>query len=379
MKDLALYIHIPFCKQKCLYCDFCSFQNKDDLIDTYIKCLCLEIKSYKEKVKDHIAETIYIGGGTPSYIEPKNIEEIIKCVRENFLVDDDIEFTIEVNPGTVNENKFDIYKKIGINRISFGVQSSFDDMLKSIGRIHTYNEFLNNYKLAREKGFNNISVDLIFGLPNQTISMWEKTLDEILKLKPNHISCYSLKVEENTPFFKLQKEGKLILPSEEVEREMYHLCINKLRDNGYNQYEISNFSLPGFESKHNLVYWKRKDYLGLGLNAASCIENTRFSNEVDINKYIDKINNNENVVIFNEELDEKEILKEKIMLNLRLNEGLNLNEILVKLNKDEQENFLTNVNYLMDLGLISKEENKIKLTVKGIDVSNQIFIKLMEV
>ena len=295
------------------------------------------------------------------------------------MVDDDIEFTIEVNPGTVNENKFDIYKKIGINRISFGVQSSFDDMLKSIGRIHTYNEFLNNYKLAREKGFNNISVDLIFGLPNQTISMWEKTLDEILKLKPNHISCYSLKVEENTPFFKLQKEGKLILPSEEVEREMYHLCINKLRDNGYNQYEISNFSLPGFESKHNLVYWKRKDYLGLGLNAASCIENTRFSNEVDINKYIDKINNNENVVIFNEELDEKEILKEKIMLNLRLNEGLNLNEILVKLNKDEQENFLTNVNYLMDLGLISKEENKIKLTVKGIDVSNQIFIKLMEV
>jgi len=379
MKDLALYIHIPFCKSKCQYCDFCSYPNMENFIEKYIDALCIEINSYKEKMKEFCIKTIYIGGGTPSYICEKYIEKIVKCISKNFLIDADIEFTIEVNPGTVNEEKFDIYKSLGINRISFGLQSADELMLKKLGRIHTFEEFCKNFELARKKGFNNISIDLMFGLPNQTMEIWEDTLYKVSDLKPEHISAYSLKIEENTPFYKLYQENKLVLLDEENERQMYHSCIEKLKKTGYMQYEISNFAIKGYESKHNISYWKRKDYLGVGLNSASCINDVRFSNEINIEKYIEKINNKESVVVYREVLDEIEILKERIMLYLRMTDGIDIDLLFYEYSDILKKNFIKNMEYLINLGLINKNKNIIKLTAKGLDLSNQVFIKLMEV
>ena len=377
MKDLALYVHIPFCKSKCKYCDFCSFQNKDELIEKYVDALCLEINSYKEKMTEFNVKTIYIGGGTPSYIQEEYIEKIVRTIENNFCISSNIEFSIEVNPGTVTERKFDLYKTLGINRISFGLQSTNDTILNELGRIHTFEEFYSNFELARKKGFNNISIDLMFGLPNQTMEIWNETLCKINELKPEHVSAYSLKVEENTLFYKLYQENKLKLPTEELERHMYHECINRLKSFGYNQYEISNFSITGYESKHNISYWERKDYLGVGLNAASCINDIRFSNETDIEKYV--INSPKNIVIYKEELDKKEILNERIMLNLRMLKGVDIDLLFYEYDDILKKKFNKNMEYLIKIGLIEKNKNIIKLTTRGIDLSNQVFIKLMDI
>jgi len=379
MKDLGLYIHIPFCKSKCYYCDFCSYKNMDNLIEIYLQSLIKEIVSYKDKMQSFNVKTIYIGGGTPSYIPEEYIEMIVDAVYKNYCVDSDLEFSIEVNPGTVNKKKFEAYKSAGINRISFGLQSTSNDMLKNIGRIHTFEEFCKNYYLAREKGFDNISIDLMFGMPNQTLDLWLETLDNIIKLKPEHISTYALKVEENTLFYRLYQNNKLDLPPEEIERNMFHKCIEKLKCFGYNHYEISNFALAGFESKHNMAYWKRHNYLGLGLNSASCIDEVRFSNETDIKKYIEKINNNEMPIVYREVLDDKEIFNEKVILYLRLLYGTNIDEILENEEDIVKEKFIKNMDYLIKIGLIERFGDKINLSVRGIDLSNQVFIKLTDI
>ena len=271
-KEIGLYVHSPFCKQKCYYCDFVSFAGQEQMEEKYVNALKKEIEKYALENKvmskhniepEFIIKTIYIGGGTPSYINEKYIVEIINTIRQNFKVKEEAEITIEANPGTVNLEKLATYKKCGINRLSIGLQAVQDTLLKKIGRIHTYSDFLDTYKNARNVGFANINVDLMINLPLQTVKDVEESVKEIIKLKPEHISVYSLIVEEETPISRMLENKEIKLASDEEERKMYWLVKNILEKHKYIQYEISNFSKLGFESKHNLDCWNQEEYIGL--------------------------------------------------------------------------------------------------------------------
>ena len=288
-KEIGIYIHIPFCARKCFYCDFVSYANKEEKISDYINAITYEIESFaKEFSNDYIVTTIYIGGGTPSYIESTYIVSIIKELNKNYNIQSNAEITIEVNPGTVTRKKLQDYKKAGINRLSIGLQSTNDYLLKEIGRIHTYEQFLDVYFLAREVGFSNINVDLMIALPNQTMEILEDSLNKVVLLNPEHISVYSLILEEGTKLDELISKGKLELVDEELERKMYWKVKNMLQENGYKHYEISNFAKKGYESKHNLNCWEQKEYVGFGVSAHSYYNKTRYSNTESIDQYIKK-------------------------------------------------------------------------------------------
>jgi oxygen-independent coproporphyrinogen-3 oxidase len=349
VKMKSLYIHIPFCKQKCLYCDFNSFADKDKLIDDYIKKLIEEIESNNIKKLD----TIYIGGGTPSYINEIYIKQILEKLPKAE------ETTIEVNPGTITENKIKTYLNSGINRISIGLQATQDEILKLIGRIHTLKEFEDTFNMVRKYGFKNINVDLMFGLPNQTLENLKESVNYLIKLNPEHISCYSLITHNN--IFKN-------LPDEETERNMYYYIIKVLKENGYLHYEISNFAKEGKESKHNLVYWNQNEYLGVGAGASSYIKDTRWTNESDIKKYISSPFSKNIEEVQNEESK----LNEYIILQLRLIKGININDTFKKFKVNILEKYKTNIDKLNKLGLIEISEN-IKLTSKGLDLANIVW------
>ena len=306
MREIGLYIHIPFCKSKCYYCDFISFANKGKMQNEYIEAVIKEIKHFD--LSKYIINTVYIGGGTPSILDSKGITRImneIKNVRSNISDkgNEEItegndrlntnysstEFTIEVNPGTVDRQKLIDYKEAGINRLSIGLQSTDDKLLKEIGRIHKYQDFLKVYNTAREVGFNNINVDLMLGLPNQTMETLEDSVRKVIELNPEHISIYSLILEEGTKLFDLVNNGKLELPSEELERRMYWKVKEMLEGSGYIHYEISNFAKKGFESRHNSDCWKQKEYIGIGLAAHSYLNDVRYSNTENIEEYIKNI------------------------------------------------------------------------------------------
>ena len=299
-KNIGVYIHIPFCKKKCEYCDFKSYAGKESIIDDYIKWLKYEIKDVGEENKlDYenkrdqlfIVKTIYIGGGTPSAIDSKYILQILDTVKENYTIADDVEITIEINPGTINKEKMSDYKNSGINRLSIGLQETHDNLLKAIGRIHSFEDFLNTYHLAREQEFKNINVDLMLGLPHQSIRDLEESLDTIINLNPEHISVYSLIIEEETPFYEKLMNNQLTLPTDEIERQMYWLTKKKLENAGYIHYEISNFAKKGYESKHNLSCWNQEEYIGFGVAAHSYTNNVRYSNIDSIEKYISNYKN----------------------------------------------------------------------------------------
>ena len=279
MNGLEIYIHIPFCVKKCDYCDFLSAPADLETKEKYVEALINEIKLNKNKMSEYVVDTVFIGGGTPSLLEENQISKIMSVLRDNCNMSENPEITIECNPGTITESKLWEYKKSGINRISFGLQSANDKELKSIGRIHNYAGFLESYNLARKCGFDNINVDLMSALPGQTLKSYEETLNKVVRLEPEHISAYSLIVEENTLMYdrvkKAQIKGINILPDEESERKMYYLTNNILRSNGYRKYEISNYSKPGKECKHNIGYWQRKEYLGFGIGAASLYKENR--------------------------------------------------------------------------------------------------------
>lgn len=289
-KLLGLYIHIPFCVKKCDYCDFLSAPATEEMKGRYVDALITEIKSCSSYYSDYEVQTLFFGGGTPSCLEAVQIEKIMKALRENFhLNKEKLEASIEVNPGTLTEEKLKIYKKAGINRLSFGLQSVNDAELRKLGRIHTYEQFKENYLLARTLGFTNINVDLMSALPEQTLNSWENTLRTILALEPEHISAYSLIVEEGTRFYDRYSEGSAdyrLLPDEDTDRGMYHRTKEILKDHGYERYEISNYAKKGFECRHNSSYWVGTDYLGLGLGASSLIEGVRFTKEDNIKQYI---------------------------------------------------------------------------------------------
>lgn len=282
--ELGIYIHIPFCMQKCFYCDFISFPNMKERHKQYIEKLIDEINKERELFNKYEVTTIYIGGGTPSLIESTYIEQILSNLKE--VISKDTEITIEVNPGTVTKRKLQIYKKAGINRLSIGLQTTNDKLLKSIGRIHTYSDFLNTSQMAIDIGFENINVDLMIGLPNQSINDIKESLQKVMNFQ--HISVYSLIVESGTEIEKMLEKGDIQLPTEEEERMQYHYVKNVLENKGYKHYEISNFAIPGKCSKHNLNCWEQKEYIGFGISAHSYINKIRFSNTENIEKYLYK-------------------------------------------------------------------------------------------
>lgn len=312
-KQIGIYIHIPFCKRKCEYCDFISFSNVDNIQEQYINAVIDEIKN--EANKEYIVDTIYIGGGTPSYIDCNYITRIIQTIKDNYSVEEAAEITIEVNPGTIDEEKIKKYKKAGINRVSVGLQSANNKLLKEIGRIHTYEEFLNSYEII-EKYFDNINVDLMLGLPNQTLEILEDSLKKMIDLKPKHISIYSLILEKNTPLYSKYKEGKILLPEDELERKMYWNVKKILEKSEYIHYEISNFSKKGYESKHNCNCWEQKEYLGFGVAAHSYINNKRYSNTENIETYLENYKQNRTI---NEIQNIEEKKKEYMLLRVKKN------------------------------------------------------------
>ena len=406
-KELGIYVHIPFCKKKCNYCDFISFSQKEDKMEEYTNAIINEIKGWKKKIKseDYEITTIYIGGGTPSYIPKENIQRIMQEI--NSMVEKInsektcIETTIEINPGTINKEKLELYKRVGINRISLGLQSTNDNILKNIGRIHTNDEFIQAYKLIRENGFNNCNVDLMIGLPNQTLEDIIQSLEEVLQLNPEHISIYSLILEEGTVLYNQVENGEVELPTEETERNMYWYIKNQLELNNYKQYEISNFSKEGFKSKHNWNCWKQEEYIGVGLAAHSYLDNTRFSNTTELEKYIDiwnaqKLDNPNNIIeeftieedtkidakeegniveakevrIIEEVQNENQKRQEYMILGLRTLEGISIQAFKNKFNANPIYIFKNELNKLITEGLILVDGDNIKLTSKGLDFAN---------
>lgn len=371
MKEIGIYIHIPFCIKKCEYCDFVSYCNKEKYVPQYINALKKEIKNNINK--EYKITTIYIGGGTPSSIEENYIADIIETIKlnmndENLKEFKNVEVTIEVNPGTVTEKKLETYKEIGINRLSIGLQETHDELLKSIGRIHTYEEFLKTYNLARKIGFNNINVDLMIALPNQTIQDIKENLEKIIKLNPEHISVYSLILEEGTPFYNKYNENKIRLPDEELERNMYWYVKNTLENNGYIHYEISNFSKKGFESKHNMNCWNQEEYLGFGVAAHSYNNKIRYSNINSIEEYIKGSNK-----IIHEKQTLEDMQKEYMLLGLRKIEGINIQKFKNKFAQNPIFIFREQLSKLVDEELIIVDGNEIKLTNKGLDLANIVW------
>ncbi|MEQ3338165.1 radical SAM family heme chaperone HemW [Clostridium butyricum] len=368
MKEMSLYIHIPFCKQKCLYCDFPSYAGKESLINEYIRALNEEILKKCSKYK---IASIFVGGGTPSYLNEINLESLLKTIN---LLDfkDEFEFTIECNPGTLNEEKLALMKNYNVNRISMGLQTTNDNILKEIGRIHSFEEFKKNYNQARKAGFENINVDLMFGLPNQNMKDWKVSLEDVMSLEPDHISAYSLIIEEGTCFYNLYNNDKLNIPNEEEERSMYLFTKGFLKDYGYNQYEISNYAKANKECFHNKVYWKCNEYLGLGVSASSFVDEKRFKNIDDIKIYIEKINNNEDVT---EEIHVNNInddMEEFMFMGLRMIDGINLKIFKKRFGKDVFDIYDEVIKNNIKKGLLVVDSEKLYLSEKGIELSNYV-------
>ncbi len=368
MQKISLYIHIPFCKSKCLYCDFPSFQGKENLRMNYINALVKEIEI---KGSSYIIDTIFIGGGTPTYLPLEALNVLGACIKKlNFSPD--YEFTVECNPGTLNREKLAVLKEMGVNRLSIGLQAFQNERLKSLGRIHSVEEFLKNYNLARESGFHNINIDIMFGLPNQTLEEWEDTLIHTVKLNPEHISSYSLIIEEGTPFYDSYFQGKLNTPEEEIERKMYSRCIDILRDYGYHQYEISNFSKENKECRHNLVYWNLEEYLGCGSGAHSYVKNTRYRNEETIEKYILLMENRKDAVVEAHNNSLKDNMEEFMFMGLRKIEGISVEDFKKKFHKDIYSVYKEAIERHSKEELLVNRQGRIFLTPKGIELSNYV-------
>ena len=375
MKELGFYLHIPFCKSKCIYCDFNSFAQKDDCIEPYIKAVKKEIEEYAKQNKDVLIKTIYIGGGTPSYIKEKYLKEIIETIKSNFEIIPNAEITIEINPGTVNRRKLNTYYKAGINRLSIGLQSTNDKLLKQLGRVHDFEDFLETVRLANTIGFSNINADCMIGLPNQTIYDVEETLNVLINLRLTHISVYSLIVEPNTPLEKKINSGELKLPDEEIERYMYWFAKRKLEENGYLHYEISNFAKPLFRSKHNLDCWNQKEYKGFGVSASSYENGIRYTNISNIEKYVENVQNGQfkRNYIVEEKQDREAMMKEYMLLGLRKITGVSINQFRKKFGTIPIFKYNKEITKLTNEGLIESNGINIRLTKKGLDLANLVW------
>ena len=381
----GVYIHIPFCRSRCSYCDFATdvFKN-EETVERYVSALTKEITNYelritnysknqKPKTKNRI-DTIYFGGGTPSLLQPKQLEKILSAVHKNFSVDKDAEITMEMNPATVTIKTLNDYKSLGVNRASFGAQTFDDTELKRLGRRHTAQDVRETIELLRKANFQNVSFDLIAGLPRQTLKDWERNLIEALKLNPEHISLYLLEIHEGTPLAEQIRSERQPLPDEDLAGEMYDLMLEKLAAKNYRQYEISNFSRAGFESRHNSKYWQFAPYFSFGVSAHSFDgNNLRWSNERDTFTYVKKIEAGESPIAETIELNEKSRRAEYAFLRLRLSEGIDLNIYKAKFGIDLKKEFAEELKRLQEADLIELTENNLRLSRKGMLYSNEVF------
>lgn len=375
-----IYIHIPFCVRKCRYCDFLSFPASDDVIDKYVDALLKEI--WSKSIKGAEVSTVFIGGGTPSILTPEHIGDIMWELKSSFRLKENAEVTIEANPGTINEDKADAYIRNGINRVSIGLQSSQDVELQKLGRIHSWQDFLDSYNILRNAGIKNINVDIMSGLPLQSAYHYEETLSEVCELQPEHISAYSLIIEENTPFYGMynDKDGKLKneLPDEQEERKQYYLTKSKLSQYGYKRYEISNYAKEGYECRHNTGYWKRTPYLGFGIGAASLYNEIRFNNIKDIECYISNSKRKDFITENIQQLTVKERMEEYMFLGMRMAEGVSKSKFRQIFGKDIEEVYGEVIAKYEGYGMVKNSGGRVLLTDKGIDVSNVIFSEFLQ-
>ena len=375
MKRLGLYIHIPFCVKKCNYCDFLSAPANKQVQMAYMETLQKEIEEKATEYKEYCVDTIFVGGGTPSSVPYETIVSLMETVKEHFVLLEECEVTMECNPGTVTKEALLAYTAAGINRLSIGLQTTDDSLLKELGRIHTYEQFLETYEWAREAGFSNINVDIMSGLPNQTLEQYEETLCKILELGVEHISSYSLIVEEGTPFYKLYEEDKLSLPSEETERQMYYRTGEILKEAGFNRYEISNYAKEGYECRHNVRYWVRENYLGLGLGASSMVENTRFKNTEWLDEYLLENKFMEKTEVQN--LTPNECMEEFMFLGLRMTKGISKKAFSETFGVAVETVYREVLERLKEQKLIAEEGDLLFLTEYGLDVSNRVWVEFL--
>lgn len=374
---LELYIHIPFCVKKCAYCDFLSMAAGREVQRSYVDALKKEIRARgkKEYSRGRSVISIFFGGGTPSILPAEWIGEILTVIYENFRVEDTAEISIESNPGTLNIEKLRSYTRMGINRLSLGCQTTEDSELQMLGRIHTWEDFLENYDLAREAGFSNINVDLMSGLPGQSLSTWEASLKRIAELEPEHISAYSLILEEGTPLY--EEQDQYVFPEEEEERTMYERTHEILESYGFHQYEISNYSLPGRECRHNIGYWIGTEYLGLGLGAASYVENRRFSNTSDRERYLLYAECPELLEEEEEVLTLKDRMGERMILGLRMMQGVSASAFQEEFGRSLTEEYGSVIQKYEEWNLLAWEGDYLYLTREGISVSNQVMAEFL--
>ena len=387
-KELELYVHIPFCVRKCAYCDFLSAPADTQERTLYIDALTEEIRARKNDFTAYRVSTIFLGGGTPSILEGDDSARIFRALQENFDISDDAEITMEVNPGTVTEEKAASWRKSGVNRLSIGLQSADDRELKMLGRIHTYREFLDTWKIVREAGFENVNVDLISAIPGQNLRSWSETLRKAADLGPEHISAYSLIIEEGTPFYERYGDGSgedenkgnhlPPLPDEDTEREMYKATEKILAEYGYHRYEISNYSKTGYECRHNLGYWERKEYLGLGLGASSLISECRFHNTADMESYLRFYENAGTGICEDiEHLSVEDQMEEFMFLGLRKTAGISVDDFRKAFGREIRAVYGEQMRKLEEQRLIEYSGNRVRLTERGIDISNYVFSEFM--
>lgn len=374
MRELEIYIHIPFCVKKCDYCDFVSFPASYGRQEAYVNALKKEIAAFSPD--GFVVSSIFFGGGTPSIVPAGWIAELMDLIRSRFYVKDDAEITIEANPGTVNREKMLTYKSAGINRISFGCQSADDAELLRLGRIHTYREFLQSFRLARDCGFANISVDLMSGLPDQTKESWERSLRLIAALGPEHISAYSLILEEGTEFWR--RRDSLHLPDEDTERFMYEDTERTLRLYGYHQYEISNYAKEGFECRHNLGYWTGTEYIGFGIAAASMVGDVRFRNTDDLDVYLACGGDPERIRTVDEILKKKDRMAETMILGLRLTRGVSEEEFYRRYGRRIEDVYGDVVSRYESAGLLERADGCVRLTRRGLSLSNVVMADFLQ-
>lgn len=382
-KSLELYIHIPFCIKKCEYCDFLSAPQTKEVREAYVKALITEIRAAAAEYttngipvsEEYLVTSIFLGGGTPSVLEGEQIGRILDMCRNCFVFADQVETTIEANPGTVDSHKLKCYLDAGINRISFGCQSADEKELKILGRIHTWQEFLDNYQLAKQVGFHNINVDLMSGLPGQTMERWESSLRKVASCNPQHISAYSLIVEEGTPFYEKQLE----LPDEETERMMYERTWEILKEYGYEQYEISNYAKPGYECRHNIGYWDGTEYLGLGLGSASLMANRRFSNTRDLTEYLQKSSRPDEIRELSETLSVQDRMDEFMILGMRMTQGVSENVFFARFGMKMMDIYGPVIEKYKKMGFLSHKNGHVSFTREGISVSNPILADFLTV
>ena len=381
---MELYIHIPFCVKKCDYCDFLSFAADEQTQKSYVAALQKELAFYGAKYKDRRITTIFIGGGTPSWLKEDYMQAIMETVYHYFSVEQDAEITIECNPGTITEHKFEVYRRIGINRLSIGLQSVHNEELKILGRIHTFEQFLKTYDMARKHVFSSINIDLMSSLPGQTPEIFCDSLYQVLKLKPEHISVYSLIIEKGTPFYELYRFDAVrqaagmqteSLPTEEEEYQTTKMTQHILKEAGYHWYEISNFAKSGYECRHNIGYWKRVDYLGVGLGASSLIDNVRYSNTRDLYTYLsvpaDSLHETAAQITRNEQMEEF------MFLGLRMRDGFYRDEFTQAFGIPIEAVYGDALNHLQQEELLLKREGRIYLTDKGMDLNNYVVAQFM--